>query len=247
MRLKDKVAIITGGGSGIGEAAAMLFSSEGAKVAVADVDMTGASRVADAIKAKGKDAFAVTVDVSKKADTLDMVKQTMEKFGKVDILINNAGINRDSFAKKMTEEQWDLVLNVNLKGTFFCCQAVMEPMGAKNYGRIVNTASIGCLGNPGQANYSASKCGVVGLTRTLSLELSRNNITVNCVSPGATTTPMTAKMPPEFAEKFKGMIPLKRFADPVEIANAHLFFASDEAGYITGQVLFVDGGLSVGI
>lgn len=247
MRLKDRVAIITGGGSGIGEATALKFSEEGAKVVVADVVMEGANKVVDSVRAAGREAIAVNVDVTKKSDTLALAKQAVEKFGRVDILINNAGINRDAFAKKMTEEQWDTVLNVNLKGTFLCCQAVIEPMSAQNYGRIVNTASIGTLGNPGQANYAASKCGVIGLTKTLALELSRNNITVNCVSPGATKTPMTSKMPPDIAEKFKGMIPLKRFAEPVEIANAHLFFAGDDAGYVTGQVLFVDGGLSVGI
>jgi len=247
MRLKDRVAIITGGGSGIGEETAVKFALEGAKVVVADMDMNGANKVVERIKTLGLDAMPVRVDVSKKADVFEMAKQAIEKFQKIDILINNAGINRDSFAKKMTEEQWDTVINVNLKGTFLCCQAVIEPMSTQNYGRIVNTSSIGSLGNIGQANYAASKCGVIGLTRTLALELARNKITVNCVAPGATKTPMTAKMPQEIAEKFKEMVPLKRFAEPVEISNAHLFFASDDAGYVTGQVLFVDGGLSVGI
>jgi NAD(P)-dependent dehydrogenase (short-subunit alcohol dehydrogenase family) len=247
MKLKDRVAIVTGGGSGIGEATALKFSEEGAKVVVADMDINSAEKVTETIKSRGNEAIAIKIDVAKKTDALEMAKQTIDRFSRVDILINNAGINRDAFAKKMTEEQWDIVLNVNLKGTFLCCQAVIEPMSAQNYGRIVNTASIGALGNLGQSNYSASKCGVIGLTRTLALELSKNNITVNCVSPGATKTPMTAKMPQDIADRFKGMIPLKRFAEPLEIASAHLFFASDEASYITGQVLFVDGGLSVGI
>jgi NAD(P)-dependent dehydrogenase (short-subunit alcohol dehydrogenase family) len=247
MRLKDRVAIITGAGNGIGEATALKFSEDGAKVVLCDIDEPGGKRVADLIKSNGKEALFVKADVGVKTEVAEVVKQALEKFGKLDILINNAGINRDALAKKMTEEQWDLVMNVNLKGTFLCAQLAIEPMSAQNYGRIVNTASIGVLGNIGQANYAASKCGVIGLTKTLALELARYNITVNCVAPGGTNTPMTAKMPQDIAEKFRQMVPLRRFAEPVEIANAHLFFASDEASYITGQVLFVDGGLSVGI
>ena len=147
----------------------------------------------------------------------------------------------------MSEEQWDKVIDINLKGTFLCAQAALGPMIEQNSGRIINTASIGALGNIGQANYSASKAGVIGLTKTLALEGARYNITVNCVSPGATNTAMTAKIPPEIAQKVKEKIPLGRFAEPKEIAAIHLFLAGEESSYITGQAIFVDGGISVGI
>ncbi|MCK4445230.1 MAG: beta-ketoacyl-ACP reductase [Thermoplasmata archaeon] len=246
MRLNDKVAIVTGGGSGIGESTVLRFVDEGAKVAIVDVVPEGANKVAQAVKEKGGEALVSIANICKKGDVDKMVAATLDKFGKVDILINNAGINRDSIAKKMTEEQWDEVMDVNLKGTFLCSQAAAVPMMEQNYGRIVNTASIGALGNIGQANYAASKAGVMGLTKTLALELARYNITVNCVSPGATKTPMTATMPPEFAEKLTKKIPLRRFAEAEELANAHLFLASEESSYITGQIIFVDGGISLG-
>lgn len=247
MRLKNKVALITGGGSGIGEATVLRFSEEGAKVVINDVNADNANNVAEKIKAKGGEVLVCIADVCKKSDVEKMVKQTIEKFGRLDILVNNAGINRDSFAKKMSEEQWDKVIDINLKGTFLCAQAALGPMIEQNSGRIINTASIGALGNIGQANYSASKAGVMGLTKTLALEGARYNITVNCVSPGATNTAMTAKIPPEIAQKIKEKIPLRRFAEPKEIADIHLFLASEESNYITGQVIFVDGGISVGI
>ena len=247
MRLKDRVAIVTGGGAGIGEATCMRFAQEGAKMVVADVDMAAAQKVADAIKARGGQAVAFKVDVRVADEVTNMVGAALKSFGTLDIIVNNAGINRDAIAKRMTEEQWDLVLDVNLKGTFLCCQAASVPMMEKKYGRIINTSSIGSLGNIGQANYSASKAGVIGLTKTLALELAKYNINVNCVAPGATMTQMTAGIPPDIAAKFKEGIPLKRFADPAEIASAHVFFASEEASYITGQVLFVDGGISLGI
>lgn len=247
MRLKDKVALITGAGSGIGEATAIRFSEEGAKVVINDVDLENANKVAGKIKANGGEAMVLKADISKKDEVENMIKQIVERFGRLDILVNNAGINRDAFAKKMTEEDWDRVININLKGTFLCAQAALKVMGKQNYGRIINTSSIGALGNLGQANYAASKCGVIGLTKTLALECARYNINVNCVAPGATKTPMTAKIPKEIADRITEKIPLKRFAEPREIANMHVFLASDEASYITGQVIFVDGGISVGI
>jgi 3-oxoacyl-(acyl-carrier-protein) reductase len=247
MRLKNKVALITGGGSGIGEATAMRFAEEGAKVVINDVDMENANKVAEKIKANGGEVLVLKADVSDKSEVEGMIEQVQEHFGRLDVLVNNAGINRDAFVKKMTEEQWDMVININLKGTFLCSQAVLKVMGEQKSGRIINTSSIGALGNPGQANYAASKCGVIGLTKTLALEFARYNINVNCVAPGATKTPMTASMPEDIAEMFKKKIPLRRFAESNEIANMHVFLASDEASYITGQVIFVDGGLSVGI
>lgn len=247
MRLKDKVALITGAGGGIGEATALLFAAEGAKVGVQDVNVAGAEKVVKAIKEKDGHAVAIAGDITKKANCESIVQSVISEFGKIDILINNAGVNKDSLVKKMTEEQWDAVLNVNLKGTFLMCQAVFDPMSQANGGKIVNTSSIGALGNVGQANYSASKAGVMGLTRTLALEFARSTINVNCVAPGATETKMTAGIPEDIRKFIEGKIPFRRFAKPAEIAAVHLFLASDDANYITGQTIFADGGISVGI
>lgn len=247
MRLKNKVALITGGGSGIGEATVLRFAEEGAKLVINDVDEDDAKRVAAKVKAQGGEVLVCVADVCNKHEVESMVSQALKRFGRLDILVNNAGINRDSFAKKMSEEQWDSVIAINLKGTFLCAQAALGPMMEQKSGRIINTASIGALGNIGQVNYSASKAGVIGLTKTLALEGARYNINVNCVSPGATNTSMTANMPAEIVAKVKECIPLKRFAEPKEIADMHVFLASDESTYITGQVIFVDGGISVGI
>jgi len=247
MRLKDKIALITGGGSGIGEATAIRFAAEGAKIVINDVNETGAQKVAKTIKEQSGEALVHVVDVTNKSQVQGMIKATLDKFKRLDIIINNAGINRDALAKKMDEKQWDDVLNINLKGTFLVAQAGMAPMSEQRYGRIINTSSIGSLGNVGQANYSASKAGVIGFTKTMALELARFGITVNCVAPGATATPMTAGIPEGIAKKISERIPLKRFGQPTDIANMHLFLASDEASYITGQVVFVDGGISVGI
>jgi NAD(P)-dependent dehydrogenase (short-subunit alcohol dehydrogenase family) len=247
MRLENKVALITGAGSGIGEATARLFADEGAKVVLADMNIELAETVAGSIKESGGDAAAVKADIANATEVAGMVDEAKSKYGRIDILINNAGVNKDSFAVKMKEEQWDLVVDVNLKGTFLCCQAVQAVMAEGGGGKIVNTSSIGALGNMGQANYSASKAGVIGLTKTLALEFARAKINVNCVAPGATKTPMTEGIPPEIAEKLVKKIPLRRFAEPAEIAKVHLFLASQDSDYITGQVLFVDGGISVGI
>jgi NAD(P)-dependent dehydrogenase (short-subunit alcohol dehydrogenase family) len=245
--LKDKVAIITGGGGGIGEATALLFAEHGAKIVVQDVAVDAAEKVAVAIADKGGQAVATGGNVTVKADCEAIVKTALDKFGRVDVLINNAGVNRDSLVKKMSEDKWDLVINVNLKGTFLMCQAAAGPMSETGGGRIVNTASIGALGNIGQANYAASKAGVIGLTNTLALEFAKAKIAVNCVSPGATETQMTAGIPDEIKKGIESKIPFRRFAAPVEIAKAHLFLGSDAASYVTGQTLFVDGGISVGI
>jgi len=255
MRLQDKVAIVTGGGSGIGRATSLRFAAEGARVVVADINFAAASAVADAARAAGGQATPMEVNVADRASVEGLVERTLAEYGRLDILINNAGINRDALfvrvkdgeIKRMNDEQWDAVIAVNLKGTFLCSQAAAVPMIRQNYGRIVNTSSIAALGNIGQANYSASKAGVIGLTRTLALELARYNITVNCVAPGATRTPMTAGIPDNLREALIQKIPLRRMAEPEEIAGLHLFLASDEAAYITGQVIFCDGGLSVGV
>jgi NAD(P)-dependent dehydrogenase (short-subunit alcohol dehydrogenase family) len=255
MKLKDKVAWITGAGSGIGRATALRFASEGAKVIASDLDEDALNDTVKAVENAGGQAVAVVGNVAERADVERMVQTALDSYGRLDILINNAGINRDGLVarikddevKLMGDDKWDPVLDVNLKGTFLCAQAAAVPMMSQKSGRIVNTSSIGALGNIGQANYAASKAGVIGLTSTLSLEWARYNITVNCVAPGATHTRMTEGIPEKIMEGLVARIPLRRLADPEEIAAAHLFLVSDDASYITGQTLFVDGGISVGV
>jgi 3-oxoacyl-[acyl-carrier protein] reductase len=242
MPLAGRVALVTGAGSGIGEATARRFAADGARVVVNDVDEGRAQAVA-----RDLHAVAIPADVTRRDEVEQMVKRVVAELGRLDVLINNAGINRDAMSHKMTEEQWDQVLAVNLKGTFLCAQAALPRMRERGWGRVVNTSSIGSLGNIGQANYAASKAGVIGLTRTLALEYAKYGITVNCVAPGAVMTPMLAGVPDPVKEKIVAGIPVGRIADPSEIAAVHAFLASDEAGYVTGQVLFVDGGMSVGV
>ena len=247
MRLLDKVALITGAASGIGAATARRFAREGALVGINDADAAGAQTVAQEIQAAGGKVLAVPGNVTKGAEVGEMVRQIVAAWGRVDILINNAGINKDAMAAKMTEEQWDEVLDVNLKGTFLCAQAVLAGMRERGWGRVVNTSSIGALGNIGQANYAASKAGVIGLTKTLALEYAKYGVTVNCVAPGATLTRMMAGIHDKVKEQIIAKIPAGRVAIPDDIAAVHCFLASDDAAYITGQVIFVDGGISVGI
>ncbi|MBI2461455.1 MAG: beta-ketoacyl-ACP reductase [Candidatus Rokubacteria bacterium] len=247
MRLAERVALITGAGSGIGEATARRFAREGARVAVNDAEASRAKRVAEGILADGGRAIAVEADVARAAEVDSAVRRVLEEWGRVDVLVNNAGITRDAMLAKMTEEQWDEVLAVNLKGAFLCARAVLPGMRERGWGRVVNTASVGALGNIGQANYAASKAGVIGLTRTLALEYARYGVTVNAVAPGATLTPMLAAVPDQVREKIVARIPAARLASPDEVAALHCFLASEEAGYITGQVIFIDGGLTVGI
>ncbi|MBI3456385.1 MAG: 3-oxoacyl-ACP reductase FabG [Candidatus Rokubacteria bacterium] len=247
MPLAGRVALITGAGSGIGGATARRFAAEGAIVVVNDVDIERARAVATDIQKDGGTALAIGADVTRREEVEVMVARAVTEFGRLDILINNAGINRDAMSHKMTEEQWDRVLGVNLKGTFLCAQATLPRMRERGWGRVINTSSIGALGNIGQANYSASKAGVVGLTRTLALEYAKYGVTVNCIAPGAVLTPMLAGVPDAIKEKIVTQIPMARIADPAEIAGVHAFLASEDAGYITGQVIFVDGGMSVGI
>jgi len=247
VRLRDRVALVTGAGGGIGAATARRFAREGARVVVNDARVEGLEAVAGEIRAAGGTARVVAGDVSRRADCERMVREAVEAFGRLDILINNAAINRDAMAAKMTEEQWDAVLAVNLKGTFLCAQAALPGMRERGWGRVVNTSSIGALGNIGQANYAASKAGVLGLTRTLALEYARYGVTVNAVAPGPVMTAMLAGVPDAIKEKIVAQVPAGRIASPDEIASVHVFLASDEAAFITGQVLFVDGGASVGI
>lgn len=247
MRLEGRVAVITGAGSGIGEATARRFAREGAIVVANDVDVELARSVATDLQKEGVRALAVGADVTKRAAVEAMMNHVVGEFGRLDVLVNNAGINRDAMSHKMTEEQWDQVLSVNLKGTFLCAQGALSRMRERGWGRVINTSSIGSLGNIGQANYAASKAGVIGLTRTLALEYAKYGITVNCVAPGPVMTRMLASVPEAIREKIVARVPTGRIARPDEIAGVHAFLASEDAAYITGQVLFVDGGMSVGV
>ncbi len=247
MRLKDKVALITGGGRGIGAAVARRFAQEGAKIAIGDVDMEGAEKVASEIKDAGGEALICKADVRKRDEVEAMVDYVLKEYGRLDILINNAGVTRDNLCARMSEEDWDFVVDVNLKGTFLCSKAAFRPMRKQRYGKIVNTASVAVRGNIGQANYSASKAGIIGLTRTLALEFARAGICVNCIAPGFIETPMTEGLPEKVREEALKRIPLGRIGRPEEVANLHLFLASPESDYITGQVFFIDGGVSIGI
>jgi NAD(P)-dependent dehydrogenase (short-subunit alcohol dehydrogenase family) len=246
MRLKDRVALITGAGGGIGQATALRFAEEGATVALVDIQMENIENLVRKISNLGRKVFFKGVDVRNQVEVEEIVQRVVKEFGRLDILINNAGLNIAVVAKKTTEEEWNKLMDINLKGTFLCCQAVFEPMSKQRYGRIINTASIWTEGHIGQAGYSAAKAGVIGLTKTLALEYARYQITVNCISPGTVETPMISNVPPEMKEQFLRGIPLGRFADPREIANVHLFLSSEEASYITGSVIHVDGGASVG-
>jgi 3-oxoacyl-[acyl-carrier protein] reductase len=245
MRFAGKVAMVTGAGGGIGAATAKRLSVEGARVCVIDLTKDGVAETVEKIRGAGGEALGLTGDVSRKAEVAGMVERVVREFGRLDILINNAGINRDAMAAKMSEAEWDAVLDVNLKGSFLCAQAALAPMREQKDGRIVNTASIAALGNIGQANYSASKGGVISLTRTLALEGARYGIRVNCVSPGGTETRMTAGIPPEILERLMKQVPMQRLAKPEEIAAVHAFLVSDDASFITGQVIYVDGGTSI--
>jgi 3-oxoacyl-[acyl-carrier protein] reductase len=247
MRLKDKVALITGAGSGIGAAVAKRFAREGALVVVADVVPKGGQEVVNEIAAGGEKAIFTQADVRKADEVSGMIDHVVKEFGRLDILINNAGVTRDNLCARMSEDEWDFVVAVNLKGSFLCAQAAYRPMRKQKYGRIVNTSSVVSRGNMGQVNYSASKAGVIGLTRTLALEYARSNITVNCIAPGFIDTPMAAAMTDKVKELALERIPLNRMGMPEEVANLHLFLASEEAAYITGQVIFLDGGASIGI
>jgi len=252
MLLKDRVALITGGGNGIGRATAVRFAREGAKVVVFDLDTVGLEETKQACQ--DSEVLAVVGSVTSREDVQRVVDQAVGQFGRLDILINNAGITRDGLTTRikddqplfMSDEKWDAVLAVNLKGTWLCSQIAVVPMMQQNSGRIVNTSSIGALGNIGQANYSASKAGVIGLTKTFALEWARYGIAVNCVAPGGVKTRMTETIPENIMAGLIQQIPFRRMAEPEEIAAAHAFLASDEAAYITGQVLFVDGGLTAG-
>jgi 3-oxoacyl-[acyl-carrier protein] reductase len=245
MGLKDKIAMITGAGGGIGRATALRFAKEGAKVVISDIDGDSLLKVAQEIKDGGGQVISDTMDHTKKDQVTSQVEKALKKFGRIDVLCNIAGINKDGLCRKMSEETFDDVVSINLKGPWLCCQAVIPPMSEQKSGAIINTSSVGAHGNLGQSNYAPAKAGVIALSKSLALELARYNVTVNTVAPGATDTPLLRKTPQEFLDKFMASIPLKRFAAPEELAGTYLFFASDEAAYITGQVIYVAGGLDL--
>jgi len=246
-RLDGRVAWVTGGARGIGAAVSIKLAGAGAKVAVMDIDEETLATFRARTAAEEPGVFRTyRGDVCDEASVAAAVQAIEHDLGPVDILVNNAGIIRDRMFRNMTLEAWRSVLEVNLTGTFVCTRAVIEGMAERRFGRVINTASISSLGNPGQANYSAAKAGVIGLTKTLALEYARHGVTVNCVAPGATLTEMTRSLPAEAKKRFIEKIPVGRMAEPEEIAVMHLFLASEEARYVTGQIIFVDGGVSCG-
>ncbi|HEX4884684.1 MAG TPA: 3-oxoacyl-ACP reductase FabG [Casimicrobiaceae bacterium] len=246
-QLRDRVAIVTGAGQGIGAAVAQAYAREGAKVVVADLDGGRAREVAEGIAVAGGAAIAVTCDVASRADVEAMAAEAGSRFGRVDVLVNNAGIVRAAMLEKMSTTQWDAVLAVHLTGSFHCLQAVAPGMIERRYGRIINvTSGAGVLGTIGQINYSAAKAGLLGFTKSAARELGPYGITVNAIAPGA-ATPMTEKIRTDerFRDKYLARIPLGRWAEPAEIAPVFVFFASDASAFVTGQVLAADGGMTI--
>lgn len=244
MRLNNKVALITGGARGIGREIALLFAREGAYVVIGDLNLEEAEKTVIEIESLGKKAMFLSLNVTDYAKVEESVNKILDKTGKVDILINNAGITKDNLLLRMSEQDWDAVLNVNLKGTFNCTKAVSKLMIKQRGGKIINIASIiGIIGNAGQANYSASKAGIIALTKTTAKELASRNINVNAVAPGFIQTEMTAKLSEDLKQKMLASIPLNKLGSPRDVANVCLFLASDEADYITGQTVVVDGGM----
>ena len=246
MDFSGKVTLITGGAQGIGKEVALKFASLGSDIAVVDVNLDAAEATKKEIEALGRKAVALKVDVSSLSEAEKMVTDTVEALGSLDILVNNAGITRDKLLLRMGEDDWDAVLNVNLKGAFNCTKAAVKVMSRARYGRIVNIASIvGIIGNAGQANYSASKAGLIGFTKTVAREFAGRNVTSNAVAPGFIDTAMTQAMPDKAREALIGQIPSGRLGTSEDVAEGIVFLASDAASYITGQVLSINGGMAM--
>jgi 3-oxoacyl-[acyl-carrier protein] reductase len=245
MNLSNRVALITGGGRGIGRAIALKFADLGADIIINDIaGSEGAPQVVAEVEAKGREAAYIPADISKADDVVSLVKKSIESFEKIDILVNNAGITRDKLIVRMSDDDWDLVLNINLKGAFLCIREVLKHMMRQRSGRIVSLASVvGLMGNGGQANYSASKAGIIALTKSTAKEAAPRGITANAIAPGFIATEMTSHLKEEVKQLYEKQIPLGHYGTPEDIANAAAFLASDEAGYITGQVLSVNGGM----
>ncbi|MDF2531350.1 MAG: 3-oxoacyl-[acyl-carrier-protein] reductase [Clostridia bacterium] len=244
MRLKEKVAIITGSARGIGKATAVKFAQEGAKVVVCDVNIDQVNETVEEINKMGYEAVGYKMDVTNRAEIDDVIAATVARYGRLDCLVNNAGITADNTLIKMAEDEFDRVININLKGVYNCGQAAAAVMSGQGSGVILNASSVvGLYGNYGQTNYAATKWGVIGMTKTWAKELGKKGIRVNAVAPGFILTPMTEKMPEKVLEVMKDKSPLKSLGYPEDIANAYAFLASDEARFITGTVLSVDGGV----
>jgi len=245
MSFQGKVAIVTGSAQGIGRAIAKVLASRGANVIISDINGNKAKQTAIEIaKETNNKTLGIQVDVSNMDSAVAMIKDVKDEFGKIDILVNNAGVTRDNLIMRMSEEEWDTVLKVNLKGAFNCSKAVIRSMMKQRFGRIINISSVsGLAGQAGQTNYSSSKAGLIGFTKALAREVASRNITVNAVAPGFVPTDLTNDLPEELKDWMLSITPLKRMGTPEEIAYAVAFFASDEASYITGQVLSVDGGM----
>jgi 3-oxoacyl-[acyl-carrier protein] reductase len=244
LKLAGKVALVTGAAQGIGKAVALLLARNGADIVVSDINLEKAEETAKEVQALGRKALATKVDVATLGDVEKMVESILAQFGKVDILVNNAGIARDKLILRMSEEDWDAVLDINLKGTFNCTKAVVRHMSKQKSGKIVNIASVvGEMGNAGQGNYAASKAGVIGFTKTIAREFAQRGINVNAIAPGYIETPMTDALPDKVKEELKRLIPMDRLGKPEDVAEAVLFLVSESANYITGQVLNVNGGI----
>jgi len=244
MRLKGQVAIVTGAAQGIGRAIAATLSQEGARLVVSDIREEAAIEAAKQLTATGQEAMALAVNVADDANVKTMVEKVLSSWGKIDILVNNAGITRDALLIRMKEADWDAVLDINLRGVFHCTKAVLPTMTKQRNGKIVNIASIvGVMGNAGQANYVASKAAVIGLTKTTAREYASRGVTVNAVAPGFIETAMTAALSQDVRQRLMEQIPLGRLGTPQDVANAVLFLVSEQAGYLTGQVLHVNGGM----
>ena|SRR3989338_4879888 len=244
LSLEGKVALITGGARGIGKELALRFAKEGSDIAICDVNMELLEQTAEEIRGMDKDVLVFKADVTSSTEVQNMLDKILDKFKKLDILINNAGITRDGLILRMSEEDWDKVIAVNLKGSFVCTKAAAKVMLKQRFGKIVNLASIiGIMGNIGQANYAASKAGIIGLTKSVAKELAPRGICVNAIAPGFIKTEMTAKLPEDIQKKMLSVIPLGRFGEPKDVADLALFLSSESSSYITGQVIQIDGGM----
>lgn len=245
MKLVGKTAVVTGASRGIGRAIALELAAQGANIVVNYAGSEAkAMEVAEEVRALGTKAMVVQANVSNATEVQDMMKRAIDEFGSIDVLVNNAGVTRDNLLMRMKEEEWDEVININLKGVFLCTKAVTRTMMKQRSGSIINVASIvGVSGNAGQANYVAAKSGVIGLTKTTAKELAPRGITVNAIAPGFISTDMTDKLTPEVKEAMLAQIPLARFGEPKDIASVVSFLASEDAKYMTGQTLHVDGGM----
>ncbi len=244
MEFKGQVALVTGSARGIGKAIAEGLAAKGADIIVADVNLEEAMKTSQEVTSSGIRTKAVRLDVSLSEEVRRVFEEIQKEFGRLDILVNNAGITRDGLLLRMREEDWDSVININLKGAFLCSKEAVRMMSKQRYGRIVNIASVVAFtGNPGQVNYSASKAGIVGLTKTIAKEYASRGITANAVAPGFIMTAMTEVLPEEIKEEMRKTIPMARFGTAEDVAKAVIFLASPEAGYITGQVIHVNGGM----